>query len=438
MFERFDNGTLRFYPQPARNRRQVRAAFNIAISIAIIAFIEMLTLFVAGAYMTAIGSLLVLIGAVAGVFLHRRGRHLSARLILLSMLNLGALLGSLTIHPDSNYWYHFYLYVGLPFLVLSWRDNRALVLAFAILPIICWLILQATNFGNLAYVEVGQDQAVAYRYVYAAYTVIFVLLDFTLYNWIAQRYDLALRKALRAEKKAGRSKTAFLSSMSHEIRTPLNAVIGASELLQNHPDAPPEIRRTAEAICSAGLDILAQTERTTALTRLLSGSVQAVPQEVNPNYHVGQAIERLQDDIALKEIKVKIIKAEGIRVLADPAMLTEALFHLIDRAISNATQGGQIRIELISGDKIMRLSVSDNGPNIPVRERENLFRFDEPLDTSFNLGADSRIGMAIAGAYAKAMNGRIGVGTGKRHADSCELWIDLPIAGQVRISPAAA
>ncbi|CUH67273.1 Sensory/regulatory protein RpfC [Thalassovita gelatinovora] len=436
MFKRWDSGMGRFYPQPSKNRRQIRAAFNIAVTVAVISFIEALILLISGAYTTAIGSLLVFAGAVTGVFLHRRARHLSARVIVLSMLNIGTFLGSFTIHPDSNYWYHLYLYVGLPFLILSWRDNRILVLIFTTLPMICWMVLQLTNFGNLAYIEIDQDQAVAYRYVYAAYTVIFVVVDFALYNWIAQSYDLALRKALRAEKKAGRAKTAFLSSMSHEIRTPLNAVIGASDLLQSHPDAPPEIRRIAEAICSAGLDILSQTERTTAFTRLLSGSVHAVPQVVNPIHHVGQAIERLQDDIALKDLKLKIIEAEGFRIHADPAMLTETLFHLVDRAIGNTTKGGQIKIELAPGNKIMRISVTDDGPTVPLGQRESLFLFDEPLDLNFNTGSDSRMGMAIAGAYVKAMGGRIGIG--RPHIPGCELWIDLPIAEQLRISPAAA
>jgi len=81
-----------------------------------------------------------------------------------------------------------------------------------------------------------------------------------------------------------------------------------------------------------------------------------------------------------------------VMVNGDPARLTELVNNLVDNAIRYTTEGGRVTVRVAGGER-PQLAVSDDGPRIPVEERERVFeRFHRLLGTGVE---GSGLGLAI-------------------------------------------
>ncbi len=83
---------------------------------------------------------------------------------------------------------------------------------------------------------------------------------------------------------------------------------------------------------------------------------------------------------------------EHVTIAGDAARLTELLNNLLDNAIRYSSEGGRVTVRVAARPQ-PRVSVSDDGPTIPVAERERVFeRFHRLLGTRAD---GSGLGLAI-------------------------------------------
>ena len=102
------------------------------------------------------------------------------------------------------------------------------------------------------------------------------------------------------------------------------------------------------------------------------------------------------------------VHAEAVSVRGDRAALERALGNLVENARRHGR--GAITITVEQHDGVARLSVEDEGPGIPVAEREQAFeRF---------YGRGSGLGLAIVRATAERHGGRA-------YADGSRVTIEL-------------
>ncbi len=95
-----------------------------------------------------------------------------------------------------------------------------------------------------------------------------------------------------------------------------------------------------------------------------------------------------------------------VLVYGDPARLTELVNNLVDNAIRYTAHGGRVTVQ-VRGTGRPQLVVSDDGPRIPVEERERVFeRFHRLLG---NHAEGSGLGLAIGREIAKLHEAEIGL-----------------------------
>ena len=94
-------------------------------------------------------------------------------------------------------------------------------------------------------------------------------------------------------------------------------------------------------------------------------------------------------------------------VRLDPEQIRRVIINLVDNAIEAFDRRGQIVLEtqLDSANAIVRLIVGDDGPGIPVSEREKLF-----LPYYSTKGRGSGLGLAIVRRIIAEHGGNIDVG----------------------------
>jgi two-component system OmpR family sensor kinase len=196
----------------------------------------------------------------------------------------------------------------------------------------------------------------------------------------------------------------FVADASHELRTPLTVIAGQLEVLAAQDDPPrEEVQRVARIVNAE----VARTSRLVDDLLLLTRSEQADFLRPEP-IELPEYVEELWSaTIAGHERRFTLSPVPRVALVADPDRLAQALRNLITNAIAHtASPDGHVGLEteVAAGD--VRFTVVDDGPGIPVAERERVFERFHRTDTARNRAAGGAgLGLAIVEAIAVAHGG---------------------------------
>ncbi len=219
----------------------------------------------------------------------------------------------------------------------------------------------------------------------------------------------AFNRMLDRLSEAFASQREFVADASHELRTPLTVIRGQLEVLgaQENPSredvtrverlAQAEITRISRLVDD--LLVLAQAERTDFLR--------------TESVDLRSFVTDLWDGVSLtadRRFELGTI-ADGT-LQADPDRLAQALRNLARNAIEHtADRDGLVRLDVtpLAPDRI-RFLVVDDGPGIPVAERERVFeRFHRTDSGRTRSTGGAGLGLAIVRAIAEAHRGNVRV-----------------------------
>jgi len=213
-------------------------------------------------------------------------------------------------------------------------------------------------------------------------------------------------KLLQAERFASLGKLA--AQVAHEIRNPLGAVrLKLENVLAHDGDAPNQSLKSAlgqvERIETQVTSLLALTQPVTlAMNTVDVAEWLAASAGTHQERAALKGVNLTFDVDHLKPVQPAV---DGQLARFDPIQTARALDNLILNAIRHAPPGGVVavraqRVETSTGDTL-RIAVMDNGPGIPVADRERIF---EPFVTGRPDG--SGLGLAVVREVAAAHGGR--------------------------------
>jgi signal transduction histidine kinase len=195
----------------------------------------------------------------------------------------------------------------------------------------------------------------------------------------------------------------FVADASHELRSPLTSIRAAHEVAAVHPEAAD--------LPALHTDVLAEVERLEQLVDdllLLARSdehgLRPRTEEVDLDDLVVAESARLRRTTGLRVIT----RAAPVRVCGDRHQLTRVLRNLTDNAARHAAGCVELSVEEDTGEAVV--GVLDDGPGIPVAERERVFDRFVRLDASRERRAGGAgLGLAIAREIARAHGGDVGI-----------------------------
>jgi two-component system phosphate regulon sensor histidine kinase PhoR len=221
----------------------------------------------------------------------------------------------------------------------------------------------------------------------------------------------------------------FLSKVSHEFRTPLTSIRLFTQTLME----PRPLTEDQRQQCLTMLDH--ETERlSTMIGRLLDlGRMETgrmvyhrQPESVDA---VVDAALRAFEPIRLRE-QVSLattVSPDLPPILADRAMLSQALLNLLQNAAKYGGEAREIDLVCRAENGRVALSVADRGPGIPRRERRRIFERFYRIDDRLNRKQEgSGLGLAIVRHVAQAHGGAVVVRN--RPDGGAEFSILLPAA----------
>jgi two-component system sensor histidine kinase KdpD len=230
---------------------------------------------------------------------------------------------------------------------------------------------------------------------------------------------------LRVEAEGEKLRTALLNSLSHDLRTPLVSVIGAFSGLAE--DLSPADRA---ALIDAGLDEAKRLDRYVQnllnMTRLEYGALRPKRSVVDLRELIGAARADLKRPLEGHAITVDI-PVDLPHADVDPVLIGQALGNVLENAAKYAPAGSAINIAARSTGPMLTLSISDQGPGIPVAERDRVFDMFYRVNEGDRRPSGTGLGLAIVRGFVQAHGGRVRALAGQ-DGRGTTIEMDLPAA----------
>lgn len=198
----------------------------------------------------------------------------------------------------------------------------------------------------------------------------------------------------------------LVATLSHELRTPLTSLRMAVELLRKDgAAATPEHGRLLDTAHEDVLRLQDVAQQFLDVARARAMAIAVGRGRVD----LGAIVERVRSLFAIqaeeKQVEITVEPASNVVLEGDETKLTWALSNLVANALRYTPRGGRIGVIAETNGDLVRISVHDTGPGIPLEQQERIFeRFTQlPGDS----GGAAGLGLAIVRDIVQAHGGRV-------------------------------
>jgi len=222
----------------------------------------------------------------------------------------------------------------------------------------------------------------------------------------------ALEEAAReadAVLEADRLKSTLISSVSHELKTPLAAMTATvTGLLETDAAFEQQIvRRDLETVGEGLARLNASIADLLDLSRLESDTWRPAKERAELGDVLGTVFSRLEP--AERERIATRVPADLPAVDVDFGQMVRAIGNLVGNALEYSGDNGRVRVNASAGSEEVVLSVEDDGPGIPVDERESVFNKFYRGSASRRHPSGTGLGLTIAQEVVRYHGGTITV-----------------------------
>jgi signal transduction histidine kinase len=214
-------------------------------------------------------------------------------------------------------------------------------------------------------------------------------------------------RTLRHELTLARQQRDFLLATSHELRTPIAAIKLHLQTLQR-PDLDEGRRELLGNSARHDVDRLqVLTEKILLASRLEEDSVPTDLVEVDLARETAVLLEEARNSYA-RGHRINATLPGPLSVRTDPVLFRSVCENLLENACKYSPKGTEVRVELSSAGGWVRLSLEDEGPGIPLEDRQRIFgKFirggnEETRDTK-----GTGLGLFIVRRLMETLGGRV-------------------------------
>ena len=197
------------------------------------------------------------------------------------------------------------------------------------------------------------------------------------------------------------------ADIAHDLRTPLSVILGYSEALQDEklpgtPEVYGAMYRQAQH-----LNRLIDDLRTLSLAD--AGQLTLQRRAVRPSDLLEHAAIAYLPQAEERGIQLSVAADATPAISVDPDRLGQVIGNLVGNALRHTPDGGHIELAAaLAGPRVV-LSVTDDGPGIPVEDLPHIFERFYRGDKARVDDGSSGLGLAIARSLVEAHGGQMGV-----------------------------
>ena len=226
-----------------------------------------------------------------------------------------------------------------------------------------------------------------------------------------------------AQREALRS--ALLSSLSHDLRTPLATILGGVSSLRELGDIMPTQARvdTLLAVEEEAGRLSRYVENLLHMTRLKTG-LEIRKVSIDPSDVVRSGAARARRAFSNRQIVTEMASDIPL-ITADPVLLEQALFNLIDNAIKFSKPELTVIVGLSAGQDAVSIFIKDQGVGIPSSEQQLVLDAFYRGNNANQIG--SGLGLAISNGIVSSLGGKIRIESPTKDGIGTVVSITIPI-----------
>lgn len=216
-----------------------------------------------------------------------------------------------------------------------------------------------------------------------------------------------------------RLKMEVLRNVSHELATPMTPLMGYLKMLAGAELGPLNEGqgRALEAMRGSLTRLHGQIKNLLDATRMATGSVTLDRRIFDPENLAREVCAALRPAAEARGTQLELAVNPPVEaVFADAERLRDAFRHVVENAIKFGPDGGKVRVELsivmgTPGQPQVELAVLDEGPGIPVEQRDRVVQPFYQMDGSVTRAqGGAGLGLAIADRTARLHGGLLLIG----------------------------
>lgn len=233
------------------------------------------------------------------------------------------------------------------------------------------------------------------------------------------RNEEAAKKA-EVSRQSEEFKSTLLDAIAHEFKTPLTSIKAAStSMLASKDSLSPEHREMASIIDEESDRLCLLVTEAVKMSQIDAGKVKLHRSAINAGALLRSAIASFS---GRGDERIQLLDSlSDSQLLADREMITLALRQLIDNALKYTPPSTTIHVSSASDKQRVIISITDQGPGIPERDRERIFEKFYRRQTSI---PGTGLGLHIAREIARIHGGDLWVNPD--HTNGSEFCLALP------------
>lgn len=221
----------------------------------------------------------------------------------------------------------------------------------------------------------------------------------------------------------------FISNVSHELKTPMTTIGGFIDGILDGT-IPENQHKKYLRIVSDEVKRLSRVVRSMLnLAQIEAGELKLNPKKEDMIYIICQTLCNLEKKIEDKNLEIRGLDRDKVFVEADPDLIHQVIYNLVENAIKFSNDGGYIEFSFIKNSSNYLIGIKNSGEGL---SREEIPRvFDRFYKTDRSRGLDKNgvgLGLYIVHSIINLHGGEIIVKSVK--GEYCEFLFSLPVAKQ--------
>lgn len=215
----------------------------------------------------------------------------------------------------------------------------------------------------------------------------------------AASYELSKVEGLRRE---------LMANISHDLRTPLSLIYSYAEMMHDFsneitPDQTETIMEETKRLTSLVNDVF-------EISQLETGTMELNLSEFNITDNLGSAIKRMEELMKKDGYIFNFIYEEEITVTADEVKIGRVFYNLLINAINYSLEEKEITVKQKSGEKTVRIEISDKGEGISEDNLPHIWDRYYKIDKNHKRAVTgSGLGLSIVKKIIELHGGSYGV-----------------------------